>query len=315
MPTWEASGTYISAELTNTANVAAPAGVADGSIVIIPFYIGNPQDPILTPPAGFTLAGSVPVFNAGINFRLYVMWHRASGAEAGPYTVTWTGGTGSTNRYIECQAHRFEGVITTGTPIEATTSAVDATNVTSSAAVSTTTLGADRLLLHVAAQGNINTWTPSTGFTLRGGGGFSLEGLFTKSQAAAGGTGTVQAGQVSGTSLAWLGALIPPPSAVTGTGTANLGGLTSAATGTRTAIGTAAASLGGLTATAVGEHGPTILPAPVGSWYTLLAISKEAQDPSFRRAGLVVACPNDGEPLSTGPRGELYCKFDGWRPD
>jgi len=27
-----------------------------------------------------------------------------------------------------------------------------------------------------------------------------------------------------------------------------------------------------------------------------------------------VACPNDGEPLRTGPHGELYCPFDGWRP-
>lgn len=24
------------------------------------------------------------------------------------------------------------------------------------------------------------------------------------------------------------------------------------------------------------------------------------------------ACPNDGEPLEPGPRGELHCPFDGW---
>ncbi|HEY0638390.1 MAG TPA: hypothetical protein VGD67_12150 [Pseudonocardiaceae bacterium] len=28
-----------------------------------------------------------------------------------------------------------------------------------------------------------------------------------------------------------------------------------------------------------------------------------------------VACPNDGEPLRTGPDGQLYCPFDGWRPN
>ncbi len=26
------------------------------------------------------------------------------------------------------------------------------------------------------------------------------------------------------------------------------------------------------------------------------------------------ACPNDGEPLSQGPDGALFCRFDGWRP-
>jgi uncharacterized Zn finger protein (UPF0148 family) len=25
------------------------------------------------------------------------------------------------------------------------------------------------------------------------------------------------------------------------------------------------------------------------------------------------ACPNDGEPLRSGPDGQLYCPFDGWR--
>lgn len=27
------------------------------------------------------------------------------------------------------------------------------------------------------------------------------------------------------------------------------------------------------------------------------------------------ACPNDGEPLTEGPDGHLFCRFDGWRPD
>ncbi|HZN70570.1 MAG TPA: hypothetical protein VFC00_02635 [Micromonosporaceae bacterium] len=28
-----------------------------------------------------------------------------------------------------------------------------------------------------------------------------------------------------------------------------------------------------------------------------------------------VACPNDGEPLRSGPDGQPYCPFDGWRPN
>lgn len=27
-----------------------------------------------------------------------------------------------------------------------------------------------------------------------------------------------------------------------------------------------------------------------------------------------IDCPNDGEPLQTGPDGHLFCPFDGWRP-
>jgi hypothetical protein len=26
-----------------------------------------------------------------------------------------------------------------------------------------------------------------------------------------------------------------------------------------------------------------------------------------------VACPNDGEPLQSGPGGVLFCPFDGWQ--
>ena len=28
-----------------------------------------------------------------------------------------------------------------------------------------------------------------------------------------------------------------------------------------------------------------------------------------------VACPNDGTVLQSGPNGELFCPFDGWRYD
>lgn len=212
-PTYGASGTYLAGELTNTASVAAPAGVAADSVVILPAYIGILEDPIVTPPSGFTLAAATPVY-AGTDFRLYVMWHRATGSEAGPYTITWTGGTGQPNRYIEAQAHRFEGCVTTGTPLEAATSSSAATSATSSSAVSTTTLGADRLVLLATATDVINTWTAPSGYTSRMSGGFSLSGLFTIAQAVAGSTGTVQAGQTSGPSAAWLGALIPTGGAV-----------------------------------------------------------------------------------------------------
>lgn len=47
------------------------------------------------------------------------------------------------------------------------------------------------------------------------------------------------------------------------------------------------------------------------SWYGLLALLQairlEPQPPEL-------GCPNDGEPYRTGPDGELYCPFDGYRP-
>lgn len=46
------------------------------------------------------------------------------------------------------------------------------------------------------------------------------------------------------------------------------------------------------------------------SWYQLLAMQAEAAD---ARLAPLVACPNDGEPLRTGPDGQLYCPFDGER--
>jgi hypothetical protein len=50
-------------------------------------------------------------------------------------------------------------------------------------------------------------------------------------------------------------------------------------------------------------------------WYAYLSIVQEARD-IIRTEGssTPLACPNDGEPLSSGPHGEPFCRFDGWRP-
>lgn len=50
------------------------------------------------------------------------------------------------------------------------------------------------------------------------------------------------------------------------------------------------------------------------SWDQLIAIAKEARDLAEKERNTPpAACPNDGEPLQTGPDGVLYCPFDGWR--
>lgn len=49
------------------------------------------------------------------------------------------------------------------------------------------------------------------------------------------------------------------------------------------------------------------------SWEQLAVIAAEALE--FRREDerRPSACPNDGEPLRTGPHGEWFCPFDNWR--
>ncbi len=50
------------------------------------------------------------------------------------------------------------------------------------------------------------------------------------------------------------------------------------------------------------------------SWYQLLDIMKEAaQEREFWLSQPPQACPHDGEPLTTGPDGLLFCRFDGYQ--
>lgn len=51
-------------------------------------------------------------------------------------------------------------------------------------------------------------------------------------------------------------------------------------------------------------------PAPTGSWGTLLALLDEVRDIARQEATRTPsACPNDGEPLLSGPHGGLYCPW------
>mgnify|MGYP006158962415 CR=1 FL=1 len=100
----------------------------------------------------------------------------------------------------------------------------------------------------------------------------------------------------------------PQPADVTGTAAAAFGGLSAAAAGVRATSGSAAGSFGGLTATALGG----VPGASEGSWYGLLDILREgAQQYREDRTRTPQACEECGEPLRTGPRGELFCLFDG----
>ncbi len=307
-PTFAASGSAFSASGANV-DVAAPAGVVAGSVVVLSMFLDGGTDQNVVPPAGWTAGEGSPV--AASNHRLYVFWHRASGAEAGPYAFTWDASV-----YREGQAHRYEGVVAAGTPFDTPTStAVDNASGTDTPAVEVTTAGADRLLLHAATAWSGGTWTVPTGFTKRQQPSVGLSTLSDKTQAVAGASGSVVATiSAADKRTAWLGALKPAAAnEVTGIGNAPLGGLAGTAVGLRAVLGTGAALLGGLTATAtVAAGGGTVT---TGSWYSLLDIIREARDlRATDRMAPPAACPNDGEPLQTGPDGGLFCRFDGWRP-
>ncbi|MET8766324.1 LamG-like jellyroll fold domain-containing protein [Streptomyces sp. NPDC004658] len=117
---------------------------------------------------------------------------------------------------------------------------------------------------------------------------------------------------------------------VTGSATAALGGLTATASGTRTVRATAAGQFGGLSATATSPshitgsatstlggltataHGRVPGAPEQGSWWGLVDILREgAQLAREERERDPVACLDCGEPLRSGPRGQLYCPFDG----
>lgn len=162
-----------------------------------------------------------------------------------------------------------------------------------------------------------------------------LGGSVTGSAAAAFGGLTGAASGVRTVSGATAGSFGGLTGTATGTrqvnGTAGFtgGALTDSATGTRTVIGSATGSLGGLSATATSPSSVTgsaasafgaltasahggVPGTPQGSWDGLLDILHEAaQLAREERERDPEACFDCGEPLRAGPRGELYCPFDG----
>lgn len=120
----------------------------------------------------------------------------------------------------------------------------------------------------------------------------------------------------SGTAYGPATRLSPSADGASGTGTANNATVTTATSGT--ALASAASGTGTAhDATVTAVDGPTPTPGPTGSgWYGLLDIIHEAREEALAEAAAGwVACPNDGEPLAAGPDGQLFCAFDGWRPD
>lgn len=177
-------GAYVSPQTGLNAAVAVPSGVAANDIIIVSLHKENSNT--VTMPSGFALLDVVPLASPG--FWHYVFWKRATGADTGTYTFSWSG-----DDWRTAIAIRIPGCITSGSPFDVTTHAESATLSATTPAVSLTTTGPDRLLLwlvdlwdtaDVTAPASYtrptNTWPTNR-----------LLDAATRGQAAAGATGSV----------------------------------------------------------------------------------------------------------------------------
>lgn len=205
LPSISVLGTNVETTGT-TVNLTLPTGVvADKGVLAFVFADGAAK--VFTWPGGWQEAPNSPIDVSPTSHGLHVAWHRAAGSESGDVSPTWTGST-----FVSGFTARADDMVTSGTPFDTpANAAMSATNVTISPTVACTTLGADRLLIHAATNWSGGAWTADVSplfAKLRE----ALEQvlvLSTRDQAAAGGSGNVEATCTgSDKSTAWLGALI-----------------------------------------------------------------------------------------------------------
>lgn len=206
LPAIGALGTNVETTGT-TINIALPTGVvADKGVLGFVFLDGAAQT--MTWPGGWVEAENSPVNVSPASHGLHVAWHRAAGSESGNVSPTWGSST-----FAAAFTARADNMVTSGTPFDSPTGSAHSAgaSVTVSPTVSTTSLGADRLLIHVATNWSGGTWTADTSpaFTKQQQSLENVMVLCTRDQAVAGGSGNVEATCTgSDKSTAWLGALI-----------------------------------------------------------------------------------------------------------
>lgn len=180
------AGAYFSPGFGTSAAIAVPAGVANLDVVLVSLHKENSN--AVTAPADFTLYGGAPVALTSPGYWHYLYWKRATGADSGTYSFSWSGSDWRTG--IAC---RVPGCITTGDPIDAHNSAVSATQSTTMPAVSLDTTGPDRLIIWLADLWDTAAFTAPTGYTRPTNSWTTnrLLDLCYVTQAAAGSTGSV----------------------------------------------------------------------------------------------------------------------------
>lgn len=191
--------------ITSAANLslAYPAGVALNRVVLAHIYMEGVGVSI-TPPTGW--AEILPKVSGAGSLEQRLFWHRCDGTESGSVTFThatsWRAGVMS--QWSNCE--------TTGNPFDTPAStSVAVTSGSTSPAVSDTSDVANCRVVWWGSCFNAGTWTPPTGFTEHFDATGELGAVASKTQAAAGSTGSITAtctasGEIEGRILI----LIPP---------------------------------------------------------------------------------------------------------
>lgn len=190
---------------SNTFNVACPASVASGDIIIVNIFISAATTTVTAMPAGFAHVEGSPQTASGTLLGMATMWKRASAADTGTYNFTL-----SVSDYRAGAAIRYTGCVASGNPWDSPTgAAVDAVNGTVTPSVNVDTAGADRMLVFFGADWSGGAWTPPTGFTERLDINDRVNTIADKVQAVQGNSGGVTATCVGNDKrIALLGALI-----------------------------------------------------------------------------------------------------------
>lgn len=209
------STSSVAGGLRTSCVITPPAGLADGDIMELHFYLESTAVTV-TLPAGFTQKRLIQLSSGNI-FRHYICWKRASG-ESGNYTITW----GGSNIFCQAVMHAFSGCIATGDPYNTENGTFS--NTTPIPNVSITTTVNECLLSWASCH-----WVSTTVSGLSGGGLTWTERYDPGDDVSAGTAPKTTAGAVTVSATnantsdgftAWVGALLPVPpgtAAVTGT--------------------------------------------------------------------------------------------------
>ncbi len=148
------SRTGQSDSLVSSINVPVPTGAASGDIALVALEQWESGNPTVTQATGFTEIINV----ASGSQKLKVSWKRLTGADSGNYTFSWTG-----TQFTIGECILITGGITSGSPVDASNTAISATGTV----VPTTTITATALdfLAHFVANENTAAKTAPTSFT------------------------------------------------------------------------------------------------------------------------------------------------------
>ena len=216
-PQFGSAGSHLLGATASSAAVPVPSGVAAGDVILVHLYKQNTN--AVTPPAGFTEIGTAQQTTGSV-ISHHVFWKRATGADSGTYSFTWTG-----SNWRAALATRYTGCVSTGNPYDsgggAPNGAARSSSGTTTPAVSLTTQGPDRLLVWSGTNFNSGAWTMPSGFTaVESDQADELSSTAYKAQAAAGATGSITGSCASSANeTAWLIALVGSDTVVDDTGT------------------------------------------------------------------------------------------------